>query len=286
MIEASQIRTMAAQAKIDPGIIEKDYILSKALMALSALGSFKDSLVFKGGTALKKCYFPDWRFSEDLDFTSKTQMKRSDIMAIFEQATSASSSMFGVPLRVIEYSQYPRTRGSIVSAQLKVGYDGPLRKSSGQKNNIRVDIALDEKIVSKISERAVFKTYQDDIDSSVPLYPLEEIAAEKLRSILQRGKSRDYYDVWVLLKAYKSHFSRERTREILKRKCGHKGIPLPTVDSFLEPQRTDEAARYWERGLAHQVTALPPFDTMLTDLRSLLREFVHAPANHASRTER
>ncbi|HYT55213.1 MAG TPA: nucleotidyl transferase AbiEii/AbiGii toxin family protein [Verrucomicrobiae bacterium] len=25
----------------------------------------RDRLIFKGGTALKKCYFPDYRFSED-----------------------------------------------------------------------------------------------------------------------------------------------------------------------------------------------------------------------------
>lgn len=30
----------------------------------------RDSLLFKGGTALKKCYFGDYRFSEDLDFTA------------------------------------------------------------------------------------------------------------------------------------------------------------------------------------------------------------------------
>ncbi len=30
---------------------------------------FRDALVFKGGTALKRCYFGDYRFSEDLDFT-------------------------------------------------------------------------------------------------------------------------------------------------------------------------------------------------------------------------
>jgi predicted nucleotidyltransferase component of viral defense system len=29
----------------------------------------RDRLAFKGGTALKKCYFGDYRFSEDLDFT-------------------------------------------------------------------------------------------------------------------------------------------------------------------------------------------------------------------------
>ncbi len=29
----------------------------------------RDRLAFKGGTALKKIYAPDYRFSEDLDFT-------------------------------------------------------------------------------------------------------------------------------------------------------------------------------------------------------------------------
>jgi predicted nucleotidyltransferase component of viral defense system len=27
------------------------------------------NFIFKGGTCLKKCYFEDYRFSEDLDFT-------------------------------------------------------------------------------------------------------------------------------------------------------------------------------------------------------------------------
>ena len=30
----------------------------------------RDTLVFKGGTALRKCYFGDYRFSEDLDFST------------------------------------------------------------------------------------------------------------------------------------------------------------------------------------------------------------------------
>ncbi|WP_394346518.1 nucleotidyl transferase AbiEii/AbiGii toxin family protein [Sphingobacterium psychroaquaticum] len=30
----------------------------------------RDFLFFKGGTCLSKCYFPNYRFSENLDFTS------------------------------------------------------------------------------------------------------------------------------------------------------------------------------------------------------------------------
>lgn len=40
------------------------------LSAFYEISQHKDSLVFKGGTALRKCYFPGYRFSEDLDFTS------------------------------------------------------------------------------------------------------------------------------------------------------------------------------------------------------------------------
>lgn len=48
--------------------IEKDYVLSWILIGI-AKSKMYDILSFKGGTALKKFYFPDYRFSEDLDFT-------------------------------------------------------------------------------------------------------------------------------------------------------------------------------------------------------------------------
>ena len=50
-------------------ILERDYLLSWILAGLTQVESLKNTLVFKGGTALKKCYFGDYRFSEDLDFS-------------------------------------------------------------------------------------------------------------------------------------------------------------------------------------------------------------------------
>jgi hypothetical protein len=50
-------------------VLERDYLLSWILAGITQLEILQNSLVFKGGTALKKCYFGDYRFSEDLDFT-------------------------------------------------------------------------------------------------------------------------------------------------------------------------------------------------------------------------
>jgi len=274
VIDPTEIRTKAAQAKVDPGIVEKDYVLSKALMALSQSGPVQQSLLFKGGTALKKCYFPEWRFSEDLDFTGSELLKPKEIKEIFQTTTENATRLFGVPMRVIEYSQYPKTGDKLTSAQLKLGYDGPLRKASGQKNNIRVDIAFDEKIVSSSNSRLVHRDYTDDIDARLPVYVLEEITAEKLRSILQRAKSRDYFDVWILLKRYKKDIVIDDTLGILKKKCEFKGITFPVVEDFFAPDRVNEAAPFWERGLAHQVDNLPTFESVLSELREFLSKIL------------
>ncbi len=274
MIDPTEIRTKAAQAKIDPGIVEKDYVLSKALMALSQSEQVQQSLLFKGGTALKKCYFPEWRFSEDLDFTARVVLKPKEIKRLFQTISENVTRLFGVPMRVIEYSQYPKTGDTLTSAQLKLGYDGPLRKASGQKNNIRVDIAFDEKIIMSFNSRLVHRDYTDDIDARLSVYSLEEIVAEKLRSILQRGKSRDYYDVWILLKRYKKDIVIDDMLGILQQKCEFKGIAFPAVADFFLPDRVNEAAPFWERGLAHQVDKLPTFESVLLELRVLLAKIL------------
>jgi hypothetical protein len=54
--------------RIREDVLERDYCLAWFLCGL-AESDLKPVLVFKGGTALKRCHFGDYRFSEDLDFT-------------------------------------------------------------------------------------------------------------------------------------------------------------------------------------------------------------------------
>src|ERR1700724_97726 len=54
--------------RITENVLEKDYCIAWFLTGLS-FTPLKNKIIFKGGTALRRCYFPDYRFSEDLDFT-------------------------------------------------------------------------------------------------------------------------------------------------------------------------------------------------------------------------
>src|SRR3989338_2181439 len=58
----------ARSIKLPTALVEKDYVLSVVLLVISKFPE-ADDLVFKGGTALRKAYFPDYRLSADLDFT-------------------------------------------------------------------------------------------------------------------------------------------------------------------------------------------------------------------------
>lgn len=83
--------------RVPEGVLERDYCLSWILVGL-AYSPLRDRLAFKGGTALKKCYFEDYRFSEDLDFTliEKTPWEELErgLTAAFEEARRRSGVEF------------------------------------------------------------------------------------------------------------------------------------------------------------------------------------------------
>jgi len=59
-------------------ILERDYLLSWILAGIDEVAVLRDGVAFKGGSALRKCYFGDYRFSEDLDFSGTASGTRSE----------------------------------------------------------------------------------------------------------------------------------------------------------------------------------------------------------------
>jgi len=64
MIKQSEIKNLSRRYKVPISTIERDYTQSWLLR-------FLPEMIFKGGTCLRKVYFKDYRFSDDLDFKQK-----------------------------------------------------------------------------------------------------------------------------------------------------------------------------------------------------------------------
>src|SRR6516165_7542346 len=91
-------RLAGSGRRIREDVLERDYCLAWFLCAL-AQSDLREVLGFKGGTALKRCYFPEYRFSEDLDFTLLSDTTFDDIQkrleSVYATVKESSGIVFG-----------------------------------------------------------------------------------------------------------------------------------------------------------------------------------------------
>lgn len=85
MIPEAELRGLARRRNVDLMLLDLDYSLGCFLAGLGRQ-DLAGRLRFKGGTCLRKCYFPDYRFSEDLDFTAESRLTEANLKAIIEKA--------------------------------------------------------------------------------------------------------------------------------------------------------------------------------------------------------
>ncbi|MDP3181149.1 MAG: nucleotidyl transferase AbiEii/AbiGii toxin family protein, partial [Bacteroidota bacterium] len=87
--------------------IEKDYILSWILKGIAQHEQLSKVIVFKGGTVLKKIYFEDYRFSEDLDFTLiNNEISNEQIFEWFRETFKYITEEANIPLEIIDPDSY------------------------------------------------------------------------------------------------------------------------------------------------------------------------------------
>ncbi len=102
MIHPGEIQKKAFSFGVRDQQIEKDYVLSWILKGVSNHSRLDELLIFKGGTVLKKFYFKDYRFSEDLDFTiKKPDISNEQIFQFFKESFEYIIDEANIPLEII-----------------------------------------------------------------------------------------------------------------------------------------------------------------------------------------
>lgn len=254
--------------RIPEAVLERDYCLSWVLVGLSQ-SPLKDRLAFKGGTALKKCYFEDYRFSQDLDFTLTEQTSWEEIElglgAAFEETHKGS----GVEIRLDRLDRHAHEN----SHTFYLAYEGPLPGGAGK--TVKSDITIRERIVLPLEERPVLRGYEEyrDLpeDARIRVYSLDEVAVEKTVALLDRARNepRDLYDLWFL--SANGHVTLPDLLDAIARKLEFRGLTLALVGTQFRAKEA-RLRRLWEVGLAAQMAELPEFDTVYRAVRRSLRQ--------------
>jgi predicted nucleotidyltransferase component of viral defense system len=252
--------------RIPESVLERDYCLAWFLAELSQ-GQLGKLLIFKGGTALKRCHFGDYRFSEDLDFTLARVADFAEIRDCLEEVYQRVAQASG-----IRFAFDREDRQSHVNSHtFYLGYQGPLPNP----NTVKVDITISETVLFLVEQREVLRAYEEFNDipegRAVAVYSLNEIATEKVVALGDRARNepRDLYDLWFLTThaGVELHLLLPAIEEKLRfRNKEITGLQYRIV------AKESRLKSLWNSRLGHQMETLPEFDTAFRAVRRELRQ--------------
>lgn len=255
-----EIVEIADRKDIKKEVIDKDWILGHFLNAMFSFSEVSENFVFKGGTCLKKNYFEDYRFSEDLDFTLLDKAFVIDdiffkkIIELAEQNSGAKFYLKNIKPQVHENT----SQGYEVTVLFWGAFHKPnqaILPVNRWQTKIKLDISFTEQVLMKPEQKSIFHSYSDSktINSIVPAYPLNEVVAEKLRSLMQRNRPRDIYDLYYLSEIIEVDDYVD-ILNLLKQKSESKNIDCCNFDDFVNQKKYKNNKRAWESSLIYHLS--------------------------------
>lgn len=274
------IQSVTQSIKVEQYIVEKDYALSYLLAAIKATDGLGEELILKGGTALKKLYFADYRFSEDLDYSTRVPGPIKQIDGLMERAVHSMGEMLNElgPFQVLlEGLMLKQPHPGDQKAYL-VRVQFPDHRQALCR--LKVEITVDEPILTPVEIRPLLHGFAEDMDVRIPVYSISEIIVEKLRALLQSkarlhdrgwGASRvcrDYYDLWNLLQV--PGLKSSVLIPLLTQKCVVRNVSFKSPNDFVSEDLMNVASTDW----AQQLLPFVPNAPAAAELLNLVKSFI------------
>jgi predicted nucleotidyltransferase component of viral defense system len=283
MISKSEISKLALAQKVRTTTIDKDWVLGHFIDAIYTIPECRNNLIFKGGTCLRKCRFPDYRFSEDLDFTASNDNFVFD-MKILKKIVGLVTERSEMLLN-IQSLESLKFNNLITGYCAKIKFWGadhsknqqPLEPSRWQ-TSIKIEIILYEKMIFEPEIATVLHPYSDKLTenaTNIPIYSIKEILAEKMRALIQRSYSapRDSFDIWYLSKNVENIDWQEIVKGFYK-KIKYKNLQFFGIEQLIKEKNDKILKSAWKNSLEHQITngKLPEYEMVRNDLKILLEK--------------
>jgi hypothetical protein len=271
MIAAAELHRMATAEGLRFDQAEKDYVILWFLYGLSRTELSPAEWFFKGGTCLRHCYYPMYRFSEDIDFSCLPNSKGvAGARELIDRVAAWIQESSGIRMA----SKTPHTIPGDFQMEISVEYSrgGPRRHGLPC---VKFHLTFDEPILTAAVIRSISPRYSDLSNFEITAYSKKEIVVEKMRALLQQQskwpRPRDLYDLWYILCRSQEHFQPEELRTLFVEKCRGRQIEPKLKDL------TSEKLREWNRNawgnmLNPIMKTVPDFNKVWQELEAAFRE--------------
>lgn len=267
MIPLTEINIISEQFNVPAEIIEKDYVICWILCCL-ARSTLKKDFIFYGGTAIKRIYFENHRFSEDIDLISDQTFNREYLIEKLASALEFAGKEANLTLEIDE----KRFLSNGERMQIFIRYSG-YDEIIGASKEVRIDFVMGMDLYGETTKRKIFETYNDlkKKCSVLRVKTLNTILAEKLGLLINatRKEPRDIFDIWFLMNRLDQFdFSSKLVHKFFKQKYGF----YPSL-SLLRPHLENSIFKErWKIRLEKQIDALPKIDVVIKDIEDKLKK--------------
>lgn len=226
MTVQAELAAVAERFGADQVQVERDHLISHVLAALGAIDT--GAITFFGGTALSRTFLPDGRLSEDIDLLAR--VSRGAAARLVTEAVGRA----------------------LLRSHGRVTWEPPLAQSGGSRAallsvptgaSIRVQLLDGAGYPWPTEVRDIEQRYSDVASTRLRTFTAPAFAAAKLAAWIDRGASRDLWDLSRL--AAEGRVDREAAA-LFRRFGPFGGAPGPWV--FATAPDTDR----WRTDLAHQ----------------------------------
>jgi uncharacterized protein len=302
----NDLQENASGAQLPLETVEQDYAISYLLAALAQIPELSEVLVFRGGTALRKCFFENYRYSKDLDYSVRGSLPLSKYNHLLDQgATTAREVLdavnapnnFDVSISLVQDRDEHNDQQDFHKFVVKFPWH--LEHKGGRAGRtIKLDTSHSEPVVLPPEKRKLIHRYDNSLDILVNCAALEEILAEKYVAMCgvaqQRERQervftrpRDYFDLSYALDRV-SLINKENFLAAITIKAERRGIEIRPMSELASSSSIAALDRDWEPFLGDVVSNLPGcHDTLKTlekKMEELFPDFAKslASSNHAT----
>ena len=291
MISREEISSKSKELDVHVANVQRDYVFGWLLKAISEDPYLGSLLVLKGGNCFRKVYFPDTRFSEDLDF-STNQLLDSDH---FQSALARCCAAIQAQTDVV----FDAERCSIKEDRV-IGLGGEQRQTIykarvyftdffGNRSKLMIAVRLDitefDRIYLPIRRLPIIHPYSDSVacTGEIQCLALEEMVASKMKCLLQRRHSHDFFDIaYIYLLRNEANINRTDVLSVFLKKTIFGSSPLSAKNILLGiPIAFFRSA--WERYIVCPVATRFGFEEADANFRGFLEElFKDASGQYAA----
>lgn len=199
MITQEELREKAKDFELNDADVQRDYVFGWLISSIFKTSSLGQTAVLKGGNALRKCYLPGTRFSDDLDFSTPSSIDGDEVLAQLNESCRFAEAASGIRFdlqrnRITNVHQIDSSRQVY---KYRLYFKDMLSDRDHVDVSVRMDITEFDRLLLPVQERQLIHPYSDfaECNTTIRCVKLEEALADKLKCLLQRRYCYDLFDI-------------------------------------------------------------------------------------------